>query len=476
MAEDTLLSKVGKLIPLDSGRQLRSLSFAAVWLWCCIVSRRGLFPAFAEGGELFANLSLPMLAFNILGLVVIVILSKRLVTILDLRSIMFVTTLVFLTGSSLLVVAQERDSFVLGCVGLACGGFCIAALKIAWGEMFSRMSLEEGLACMAWALLVSVSFFLLTWFLPVVLLRVVFIASGTVCAPLLYWGTRAMTGTEERCVAQRQRPLKNSWTFIMLPMLVAFTCGVSFGIHIVDLSALTDTNVVAMAVGEGIVGVALLVISRRLSLGFGAAQIFAMSLIFVIIGYLLSAFGFGATWFAIAINSIGFHAFYFFIIVFWGDLAKRMNRSVIVTYATGYFAFQLAQLLGYFCELFVMRSIGSSFAILLTMGIVLAFFVGALFLYGGPHSQVRAWLIADGIQETSNEFSEACMRITNLYALSPREHEIVLLLARGRNALYIAEALYIASSTVKTHIKSIYRKLDIHSQQDLMRLIDQSMS
>ncbi|MDR0350870.1 MAG: helix-turn-helix transcriptional regulator, partial [Coriobacteriales bacterium] len=136
----------------------------------------------------------------------------------------------------------------------------------------------------------------------------------------------------------------------------------------------------------------------------------------------------------------------------------------------------LAHLLGYLTKLYIISHLHSDSAVLLALSIVLAFFVGALFLYGGHNSPVRAWLLADAAHETSNAVSEACMVITNSEGLSPREHEILLLLARGRNAAYIARALYIAPSTVKTHIKSIYRKLKLHSQQELMDRIEAASS
>jgi len=62
--------------------------------------------------------------------------------------------------------------------------------------------------------------------------------------------------------------------------------------------------------------------------------------------------------------------------------------------------------------------------------------------------------------------------VAKLYQLSPRETEIIALLAKGRNAAYIQEALVISPHTVKSHIYNIYRKLDIHSQQKLMDFVE----
>lgn len=65
-----------------------------------------------------------------------------------------------------------------------------------------------------------------------------------------------------------------------------------------------------------------------------------------------------------------------------------------------------------------------------------------------------------------------CEAIANTFLLSKREAEVMFYLARGFKSSYIQEKLYISEGTAKTHIRHIYRKLDVHSQQELMRLVD----
>jgi DNA-binding NarL/FixJ family response regulator len=50
--------------------------------------------------------------------------------------------------------------------------------------------------------------------------------------------------------------------------------------------------------------------------------------------------------------------------------------------------------------------------------------------------------------------------------LSPREHEILNLLARGFSNPEIAELLLISKLTVGTHVKNIYRKLEVNSRSE----------
>ncbi|QPC93666.1 response regulator transcription factor [Mesorhizobium sp. INR15] len=60
--------------------------------------------------------------------------------------------------------------------------------------------------------------------------------------------------------------------------------------------------------------------------------------------------------------------------------------------------------------------------------------------------------------------------ISDFSALSARETEITRLLLAGGCAKSIARRLAISSGTVRNHIKSIYGKLGVHSQVELMAL------
>ncbi|MFR5091378.1 MAG: response regulator transcription factor [Adlercreutzia equolifaciens] len=47
----------------------------------------------------------------------------------------------------------------------------------------------------------------------------------------------------------------------------------------------------------------------------------------------------------------------------------------------------------------------------------------------------------------------------------------MIMFAKGRNLAYIQEELFISKSTVSTHRQHIYKKLGIHSQQELLDLV-----
>lgn len=66
----------------------------------------------------------------------------------------------------------------------------------------------------------------------------------------------------------------------------------------------------------------------------------------------------------------------------------------------------------------------------------------------------------------------AVAQLAARHRLSGRETEVMALAARGRDSRVIQEALGVSPSTVSTHMQNMYRKLDIHSRQELIDLIE----
>ena len=60
------------------------------------------------------------------------------------------------------------------------------------------------------------------------------------------------------------------------------------------------------------------------------------------------------------------------------------------------------------------------------------------------------------------------------YSLSERETDVARLVTKGYSADRIAEIMGLSVNTVRTHTKNLYRKLAIHSRQDLIDLAERS--
>ena len=58
--------------------------------------------------------------------------------------------------------------------------------------------------------------------------------------------------------------------------------------------------------------------------------------------------------------------------------------------------------------------------------------------------------------------------------LSPRETDVFVLWATGHGAKSIQDKLSLSPATVKTHLRHIYEKCDVHSRGDILELIEKS--
>jgi DNA-binding CsgD family transcriptional regulator len=82
---------------------------------------------------------------------------------------------------------------------------------------------------------------------------------------------------------------------------------------------------------------------------------------------------------------------------------------------------------------------------------------------------------AEAHMPNSNKLRRSCRVLAERFALTKREEEILFLLARGRTAQHIAASLVITPGTVKTHLRSIYAKLGVHTQQEVLTLVEHTI-
>ena len=84
--------------------------------------------------------------------------------------------------------------------------------------------------------------------------------------------------------------------------------------------------------------------------------------------------------------------------------------------------------------------------------------------------------IVNAIKETLNGGAPMSSSIANMVVrsfhqdqqsiLTERERDVLQLLCKGKSYQNIAEALFISNETVRTHIKHIYKKLEVHSNTE----------
>lgn len=85
---------------------------------------------------------------------------------------------------------------------------------------------------------------------------------------------------------------------------------------------------------------------------------------------------------------------------------------------------------------------------------------------------VRPGAAPDAAAPASPSYDGIIERMREDFGLSPRERDVCALLGRGRNRQFVADELGISLETAKTHATNVYRKVGVHSQQDLLDVIE----
>ena len=67
---------------------------------------------------------------------------------------------------------------------------------------------------------------------------------------------------------------------------------------------------------------------------------------------------------------------------------------------------------------------------------------------------------------------ERCDRLARACHLTPRESEVCAQLATGSEIEDVAETLHISIQTLRTHIRNIYTKTDVHARRELVKLME----
>ena len=91
-----------------------------------------------------------------------------------------------------------------------------------------------------------------------------------------------------------------------------------------------------------------------------------------------------------------------------------------------------------------------------------------------PAAPVTADMTAAG--KTPSAYLEAietrCGVAAQVGGLSTREREVLVELMRGKTIATIAGDLVLSENTIKAHTKSIYRKLDVHTREELQGRVE----
>lgn len=176
-----------------------------------------------------------------------------------------------------------------------------------------------------------------------------------------------------------------------------------------------------------------------------------------------------------------------FFSTFWtvlSDMTTITKTGSIAVFSRGLWRCYLGASLGYFFGIATQQL--SSYLPVNETGLAailgFLFVIGILLLFVGNQSvwQALKFNFSAGKQALSDEIrsqdkpvpvKERVKEIATIYKLTERESEILELLATGRSRPRIAKALFVSENTVNSHVKHIYRKMEVNNIQELLDFV-----
>lgn len=375
------------------------------------------------------------------------------------------------TALALFAWAPGIPSPELMCVagGLATG-LGTAWLSLSWGELFGSMGIA------ATGRLVTASLFIgVALVYPMSLMPSGFCAA---LACLLPAASAAMLRLSTVSVPLRTPPPGGVYVSRPLPWgLMANIGAVSAAFGFLQGSGLVSGAVSTHVLFAGIVAasLALTIYTNALGRQIDVARVYRASLVVLLSGFMFMPFLAGLP-LGIA-TSLVTAAYDCFDVMAWVLMANMVLLSSDTPAAAPFAWGRLSNHVGMLVGTAVGSAVASAGAV--GMGVtVLSFLIMLCILASG--SDVRFFStppeVVEKMSSRADGLEEACRKVVEDFGLTARESEVLVLMARGRNAAYISETLVISENTAKTHGKHIYRKMGVSSQQQLMDVVEARMA
>jgi DNA-binding CsgD family transcriptional regulator len=368
--------------------------------------------------------------------------------------------------------ALKAGGIALYVTGSLCVGVTTACLCIEWGRIFGehgpRQVLFHGIVAFLSAAIITA----IISQLPLIVCSVIALAIAIPMACCIVY-------------SQREFPRKSFFDHgldavcnIPVKFLVtALLHGLSFGILIGLFSAHGYLNNTVLLVSYALAAVLLLITAVAVMMDFNHL-IYQIGFSLVALGSMLIALFYPAFQWGSLLQLMGFCYLH---LLMWGlcsYLIKNFRLSAAWVVALPTCSFMLGQITGIVTSSLVYR-LPNAAHVFPRLFLVLTFVMlcAALFLMSHRNYQTAWGLARPGSSTPNNDETSAIVQLlATTNELSQRETQTLELLVRGKNRKAIGQELFISEETVKSHTRSIYRKLAVHSQQELIKMCEQHIS
>lgn len=433
--------------------------FARAWLWWALstIYHSPTFPGIdAQTGHLIFDLG------EVVGFLGLSFLAFKASPFYKRPSVLAMATVSMIMCSGLILVARGTDvpsSFAIAIVFL--GGFGYALMLLLWLELFGCLTTKNMI--LAW----TGSFFvgLLTWTL--------FEASQTdfyyyimsllplMCCLMLL---RGFWKLPEKVLPEkmRQRPVV-PWKLAIVLSMFALAFGI--GDVITGMNMFSSASRMGMALPELLVLVGVVFFSKRFTL----RHLISAASLFIVAG-LVFAFFFESSGIAPFVLLNMSSEIYLILSYTIACAIGHQTRSSAI-FLCGLFAglYKIFLQIGKATSLFLIDSVHADSLVLPLLGAVII-----LITVASSIALIQDQSLIEKIswkQQSDSLETIGYARIVEDHKLTPKESSVLLMLSQGLDSSEIAEELFLAPSTVRVHISSIYKKLDVHSRKELQNIL-----
>lgn len=277
---------------------------------------------------------------------------------------------------------------------------------------------------------------------------------------------------------ERQRPVKAAfklpWKLMALLCIYSFVYGMSE--NQIPSSAGRHSSL-----STALVMAALFLLIYFFANRFSISSLYRSPVVMLVCGVLLiPAQGLMGDVVAGYLISMGYTLVTLLISLLFYDLAKRTGMSIVILSGISKAA-MLFTIGGRYLTELIERTMASDElgAQLIIMVLIVLSVAATVIILLSEKDLATTWGIhvktTGGLSEKASRderVSQRCSIVSRTFHLSPREDEILRLIAQGMSNTAIERELFIANGTLKAHIQHIYVKTGVHSRKELSSLLD----
>lgn len=341
-----------------------------------------------------------------------------------------------------LVLSPPGATDALRLLAAMFGGVGIGWCYLQWGAFYARLDIDDAIACVFVSLIAGSAVKALVNYMPptaaAATLALCPLATLLLCRDAMRHAPEAHRRTDH----YNLRTIHTLWKIMLGVAIYGLIVGIVRGSSFSPAGETFGFVTTAHHLAEIAMGAFMLVWVFRLKRSIDVANLWRIVVVVTMVGLLMLA-----------------------------DIAHHSELHPFTVFSAGWVAYALPLSIGIAMASAVPPGLASSLVILLAYLSSMA----VIFLLNDRNFS-RQRLLAD-LSEPPVEVSayeaidRSCVLIGREKGLTPREVEVMQLLCRGRSKGYIAETFMLSENTVRSHSKNLYRKLDVHSVQEMLALI-----